>query len=70
MPSTRVLVTNPRAFFSPMGPTTAACTACHTDEPSVAHAQLNTSSGLGESCSVCHGPNAEFPVDSVHATTE
>ena len=69
VPATRLQVLNPRAFVTPMGPTAAACTACHTDKASVAHTQLNTSPTLGESCSVCHGTTSTFSVDQVHART-
>ena len=69
LPATRTQVTNPRAFYSPMGPASAACTACHTDQPSVAHTQIMTSPTLGESCSACHGVDAQFSVDQVHART-
>ena len=31
-----------------------------------AHTYLNTAS-FGESCGVCHGPNADFAVAKVHA---
>ena len=69
VPATRLPVVNPRAFVTPMGPTAAACTACHTDKPSVAHTQVNTSPTLGESCAVCHGTTSTFSVDQVHART-
>uniref|UniRef100_Q01WI6 Outer membrane cytochrome MtrC/MtrF-like domain-containing protein n=1 Tax=Solibacter usitatus (strain Ellin6076) TaxID=234267 RepID=Q01WI6_SOLUE len=67
VPATRIQVTNPRAFVTPMGPTAAACTACHTDKSAVAHTQLNTSPAFGESCDVCHGTTSTFSVDKVHA---
>ncbi len=69
VPSTRVQVNNPTAFLNPSLPTTAACTACHTLQQSSAHAAVNTSSTLGESCGVCHGQGADFAVDKVHART-
>ena len=47
-------------------PQTAACTACHSGIAAKSHALANTTS-LGESCEACHGPNAEFSVDRVHA---
>jgi hypothetical protein len=46
LPSTRINVQNPRAFYSPMGPASAACTACHTAKETAAHTQLNTSPTL------------------------
>ncbi len=70
VPDGRIAVTNPRAFINPTPPTTAACTACHTAQDASAHASLQTSPTLGESCGVCHGPGAEFAVDKVHADTQ
>jgi len=69
LPNSRIDVQNPRAFYNPMGPAAAACTACHTSKAAAAHAQLNTSPTLGESCAVCHGTGAQFSVDQVHART-
>jgi OmcA/MtrC family decaheme c-type cytochrome len=69
LPATRMDVQNPRAFYSPMGPTSAACTACHLAKSTAAHTQLMTSPTLGESCDVCHGTGASFSVDQVHART-
>jgi len=58
---------SPRDYINPtMQPTTAACLACHGSQEVASHALINTSI-LGESCSVCHGPSAEFSVDKVHA---
>ncbi len=68
LPATRIAVTDPRAFINPTPPTTAACTACHISEAASSHALSNTTS-LGEACEVCHGPNGQFSVDSVHADT-
>ena len=47
-------------------PETNACTSCHASRAAVSHAFIHTAPA-GESCSVCHGPNAEFSVDKVHA---
>jgi OmcA/MtrC family decaheme c-type cytochrome len=69
LPATRIPVQNPQAFYSPMGPASAACTACHTSKSTAAHTMLMTSPTLGESCDVCHGTGAAFSVDSVHART-
>jgi OmcA/MtrC family decaheme c-type cytochrome len=69
LPAGRVDVVNPRAWYSPMAPATAACTACHTSKSTAAHTNINTSPTLGESCDVCHGVNSEFSVDKVHART-
>ncbi len=46
--------------------TTAACTACHATKPALSHAVANTTQ-FGESCTACHGPNADFAPDKVHA---
>lgn len=67
LPDSRIAVTNPRAFINPTPPTTAACTGCHTGKSASAHASLQTSPTLGESCDVCHSPSAAFAVDKVHA---
>jgi OmcA/MtrC family decaheme c-type cytochrome len=58
-------VVNPRGPINPAGPTTSACTACHDSLAAASHALSNTTS-LGEACVVCHGPGAEFSVDSEH----
>ena len=58
---------DPRGLFNPAPPVTSACTTCHTSLSAAAHAELNTSSGYGESCDVCHGANAEFSVERSHA---
>jgi OmcA/MtrC family decaheme c-type cytochrome len=59
-------VQTPRGYINPTPPTTAACTACHTDKSAMSHAVANTTS-LGEACVVCHGPDAQFSIDQVHA---
>ncbi len=60
-------VKNPRGLLDPTGPVTAACTSCHTSVDASAHADVNTSAKLGESCSACHGANADFSVAKIHA---
>jgi len=55
-----------REFYSPIPPNSAACLGCHDSLDAAAHTFLNTAS-FGESCGVCHGPNAEFAVAKVHA---
>jgi OmcA/MtrC family decaheme c-type cytochrome len=60
-------VTQPQGPMTTMGPTTAACTACHGDRDALAHTSLQTSAQFGESCAVCHGTGADFEVDKVHA---
>jgi OmcA/MtrC family decaheme c-type cytochrome len=59
-------VVNPRGYFSPTGPETAACLSCHQSKAAASHALANTSS-LGESCAACHGGSADFSVGKVHA---
>jgi len=59
-------VTDPRGLLNPVAPTTAACTACHTQIAAASHA-LAMTSRLGESCAACHGPNAAFAINRVHA---
>ena len=66
LPSYVSTVNNPRALYNPIGAVAAACTGCHTDDDTYSHTLANTTV-LGESCSVCHGKNAEFSVDKVHA---
>ncbi len=57
---------DPRGFISPNKPAAAACLGCHTSRDAASHALVNTSP-LGESCGACHGANAAFSVDRVHA---
>lgn len=66
VPANERPIVNPRGFIDPEPPATAACLGCHTSQAVAAHAQQNITS-LGESCVVCHGPNADFSVDRVHA---
>jgi OmcA/MtrC family decaheme c-type cytochrome len=56
----------PRDYYSPMQPTAAACLACHDEVQAEAHAFTMTTS-FGEACEVCHGTDADFSVDKVHA---
>jgi OmcA/MtrC family decaheme c-type cytochrome len=68
LPSTTLSVQTPRDWLKPTTqPMTASCVACHTDKSAAAHAAINTSSVLGESCDVCHGPSGDFALDKVHA---
>ncbi len=60
-------VLDPAGLLSPAGATTSACTACHFDLPSMAHAVLNTDPKFGESCTVCHAAGAAFDVIALHA---
>ena len=59
-------VQDPRGLLNPVGPTTAACTSCHTEIFAASHALANTNA-LGESCAACHSPEDQFSVDQVHA---
>ncbi|MBI3693453.1 MAG: OmcA/MtrC family decaheme c-type cytochrome [Acidobacteria bacterium] len=59
-------VVNPRGPLNPMGPTAAACLGCHTSRAVFAHAYSMTTP-IGEACATCHGMNAEFSVNRVHA---
>ncbi|MCA2964427.1 MAG: OmcA/MtrC family decaheme c-type cytochrome [Acidobacteriaceae bacterium] len=59
-------VVDPRGWLPNPGPAGAACLSCHSSKDAAAHVQLTTSS-LGESCNVCHGPNAAFSVAKSHA---
>jgi OmcA/MtrC family decaheme c-type cytochrome len=60
-------VTDPQGLLNPVGPITSACTGCHQSLPAASHALVNTTKELGESCAVCHGRNADFSVNRVHA---
>jgi OmcA/MtrC family decaheme c-type cytochrome len=60
-------VNDPGGYMTSVPPTTAACTSCHDSKQATAHAAANTSATQGESCSVCHGPNADASVNKVHA---
>ena len=59
-------VRTPNSILTTTPATTAACTACHATKPTLSHAVANTTQ-FGESCTACHGPNAEFAPDKVHA---
>ena len=55
-----------RDFYTPQQPTATSCLGCHDARSAAAHAFVNTAP-FGEACASCHGPNAEFAVDKVHA---
>ena len=54
-------------------PTARACITCHNGADAQAHAAAMTAAPPGsppiESCTVCHGPGADFAVDVVHNIT-
>jgi len=54
------------ATGNPVQPASSACSGCHVSEAESAHFLANTDV-LGESCNICHGPDAQFAVDAVHA---
>jgi len=60
-------VNDPGGYMTSVPPTTAACTSCHDSKPATAHAAVNVDPKFGESCAVCHGPDAEHSVNKVHA---
>ena len=60
------MVTTPVGLNTTTPPISAACQGCHDDRATAVHAIINTSS-FGETCVTCHGMNAEFAVDKVHA---
>jgi len=57
----------PRDLMNPMPPVSGACLSCHTSQSAAAHAAIQTSPTLGESCNTCHGPNSDASVAKVHA---
>jgi OmcA/MtrC family decaheme c-type cytochrome len=60
-------VQRPAGVLSPMGPTTGACTGCHTEIYTASHALTNTTEKLGEACGACHSAGYEFGVPKMHA---
>ena len=66
MANARLDKQDPRGYLNPVKPTTGACVACHTSQAASSHALSNTSQ-LGETCDVCHGPDASFSVGKAHA---
>ena len=61
----------PKDWYTPMQHYAAACLGCHDTESAAAHAFVNTAqfpSGVAaEACATCHGQDAIFSVDKVHA---
>ena len=60
--------TAPRDWYqtTPMGHYTTACLGCHDTKPAAAHA-FSMTAPFGEACATCHGPDADFSVDKMHA---
>jgi len=67
LPVGKNAVTDPQGPINPDPATTSACTACHVDAGSVAHAKANTSAQFGEACTVCHAAGAAYGATQVHA---
>ena len=65
----KAAVASPGGFTPTTGPIAAACQGCHDDKATASHALSNTTA-LGEACATCHGMNAEFAVDVVHARVQ
>ncbi len=55
-----------RDWYTPMQHYAAACLGCHDTKPAAAHA-FSMTAPFGEACAACHGADAEFAVDKVHA---
>jgi OmcA/MtrC family decaheme c-type cytochrome len=55
-----------RDWYTPMQHYAAACLGCHDTQAAAAHAFTMTAP-FGEACATCHGTDAEFAVDKVHA---
>jgi OmcA/MtrC family decaheme c-type cytochrome len=61
-----------RDYYTPQGPGTTACTGCHDNRDTLAHAYLNTTTFPGsttpaEACGTCHNANGEWSTTRVHA---
>ncbi|MDT8320953.1 MAG: OmcA/MtrC family decaheme c-type cytochrome [Xanthomonadales bacterium] len=66
LPDTVLPTFTPADFLNPTEPEAAACLSCHDSFEASSHAAANTGA-IGESCSVCHGPDKSFSVNRVHA---
>jgi OmcA/MtrC family decaheme c-type cytochrome len=55
-----------RDWYTPMQHNAAACLGCHDSQAAAAHA-FSMTAPFGEACATCHGPDAQFAVDKVHA---
>jgi OmcA/MtrC family decaheme c-type cytochrome len=67
LPIGKNAVLDPQGLLTPAPATTSACTACHLNRSTFAHAGSNTDPTFGESCDVCHGTGAAFSATQVHA---
>jgi OmcA/MtrC family decaheme c-type cytochrome len=67
LPDGLISQASPRDYLNPMPPVSGACLSCHTTQSTAAHAALQTSDSLGESCATCHGSTADASVANVHA---
>ncbi len=67
LPIGKNAVVDPQGLLNPAPATTSACTACHLNQSTFAHADANTDPRFGESCDVCHGTGAAFSATQVHA---
>jgi OmcA/MtrC family decaheme c-type cytochrome len=56
----------PKDWYTPMQHYAAACLGCHDTQPAAAHTYTMTAP-FGEACAACHGADAEFSVEKVHA---
>ena len=45
----------------------SVCNSCHDSDQATAHIELQTTSAGAETCALCHGPDAEFAVEFMHA---
>ncbi|MBZ5728761.1 MAG: OmcA/MtrC family decaheme c-type cytochrome [Acidobacteriia bacterium] len=63
------MVASPGSWLPSTPPISAACQGCHDSKSAAVHAMINNSQ-FGESCVTCHGQNAEYSVDKVHARTQ
>ncbi len=60
-------VVDPQGWINPDQAISGACSGCHTSKPEASHMLANTTTELGESCTVCHSSGAAYAVDKVHA---
>jgi OmcA/MtrC family decaheme c-type cytochrome len=67
LPDGVIAQTAPRDYITTLQPTAGACLSCHTTKAAAAHAAVNTSPTLGESCDACHSPTSAASVANSHA---